>query len=257
MMTATKKILETTKNVDLILQLVDARSVLRSSNQDLIKQINKPTVTIAIKKDLADLRKCVDQKILYVSTKDLLDRKKIIDFLYLQFESKIKQLRAKGLIKPIFNVMVVGLPNIGKSSLINFLSQKNAVEVQNKPGLTRSQKLIKINENFYLYDTPGIFVKNIGYLEDGIVLALLKTVSKNVLELDLINQFAFDFYCKKYPKEFLQYFKLDSLNLNYGQFKNHLAAKLGFFTTEHKIDDHRLQDYLFKVFSDSKVCKVN
>jgi ribosome biogenesis GTPase A len=94
-------------------------------------------------------------------------------------------LKEKGLLIPQFYILVVGLPNIGKSSLINFITEYNTKTiVQNKAGTTRRNQMVKINDNLFLYDTPGIMVKKIDNDNQGYILALLNLIKKEVIPLE-------------------------------------------------------------------------
>jgi ribosome biogenesis GTPase A len=169
------------KLIDLVIELVDARAIKASSNNELVKEIQKPRITIAVKGDLSDVK---SENILICSLKDSSTRKKIIDKLYKTFENKISKMKSKGLLVPQFYVLIVGMPNIGKSSLINYLSKGSKLIVENRPGVTKRKQMIKINENFLLYDTPGVMVKKIDNDEDGFKLGLINAINNKVLPIE-------------------------------------------------------------------------
>jgi ribosome biogenesis GTPase A len=181
-MARTVRDIQEIKLVDLVIELVDARAIKSSSNNELVKQIQKPRITIAVKGDLADVKQGND--ILICSLKDSGTKKKLIEKLYSNFKDKITKYKAKGLLVPQFYILIVGMPNIGKSSLINYLSKGSKLIVENRPGVTKRKQLIKINENFLLYDTPGVMVKKIDDDEDGYRLGLINAISKKVIPME-------------------------------------------------------------------------
>lgn len=257
MASAIRKIKEI-KPLDLIIEVIDARSIKSSRNDSLIAEINKPKITIAVKNDLVDektLKK--DDNIFFCSTKNKNDRKKIINLIYKHFEQKIKTLKQKGLLIPQFYILVVGLPNIGKSSLINFITDYTTKTiVQNKAGTTKKNQLIKINENLFLYDTPGIMVKKIESDTQGYILSALNVIKKEVIPLEKVCEWIFNFYNLNYHIQFNEYFKIDKKN-NFEDFIKHLCTKYNFYTNNSSYDKNRALDFFFNLIKDNKICKVN
>lgn len=170
------------KNIDFLIEIVDARLPYTSSNPELLKIFeNKPIIKIAIKSDL--IKKSDYKKdLIYCSIKNKADRKKVINAIDLALKEKKEKYLKKNLIKPIFVGAVVGLPNIGKSSIINFLANKKVLNVENRPGVTRKVENIKIGDGLFLMDTPGVFLKNVEDYNDGLNLALINCVSRNVVD---------------------------------------------------------------------------
>lgn len=188
-MAKTLRDIQGVKNIDMVIEVVDARSINSSSNPELTAGFSKPKLTIALKSDLADTRGVVlASNTIMGSIKDKRFKQKIIDAIYGLMNDKITRLKSKGLLIPQFYILVVGLPNIGKSSLINFLSPNSKLIVENRPGVTRTRQLVKINQNFFMYDTPGVLVKKIENIQDGFKLSLIGAIKKEILPLHEITE---------------------------------------------------------------------
>ena len=241
--------------VDLVVQVLDARCPNISSNQELVKLCNnKPIINIALKSDLADLSsKQNDVYYLNITQKNFASIvEKIIQD---KLADRIKKYRAKGLINPHFYIMIVGLPNIGKSSFINAFAKRNKVVVQNRPGVTRNINLIKVNKYFSIYDTPGILIKNITDENAAIILGLIGSIDKKVLPIEKVVRFAYDFYTQKYPKEFNNYFELKEL-LSFDEFLDYVVNKYKFIGKQNLFDYPKAYEFLFNIFLNNKICKV-
>lgn len=170
------------KNIDFIIEVVDARMPFGSSNQELLKIFNnKPIIKIAIKKDLINMKDKKDGFI-YCSIKEHKEKNRILNLIESKLKNKLDSLKKKGMVNPILIGMVVGLPNVGKSSLINYLANRKLVNVANKPGVTRKVENIKVHNNIYLLDTPGVFMKNVEDYNEGLNLALINCVNRNVVD---------------------------------------------------------------------------
>jgi ribosome biogenesis GTPase A len=186
-MAKTLRDIQGVQNVDLIIEVVDARAINISSNPELTQGFSKSKLKIALKSDLADLPSLhPNGNVIIGSVKDRKFKTQIINALDVLLAHKIEKLKSKGLVNPQFYVMVVGLPNVGKSSLINFLGSSNKLLVENRPGVTRSRQLVKINHMYYLYDTPGVLIKKIENEIDGYKLSLIGSIKKEILPISEI-----------------------------------------------------------------------
>jgi ribosome biogenesis GTPase A len=184
-MAKASKEIEETKPLDLIIEIVDARAIKNTRNDELSKNINKPKIIIALKKDLSDIRITENTNIHITCINDNTFKNTILKILNSFFSEKIQKLKSKGLLMPQFYIMVIGLPNVGKSSFINKLTNfQTKVNVQNKPGVTRKKQMIKISDNFFIYDTPGIMIKKIRSNEQGYILSLLNIIKRENIPVE-------------------------------------------------------------------------
>lgn len=254
---ATDKVAENLKHVDAIIQVIDARAPTQSINPDLASIIaNKPILTLAMKADWSDLKQDDIDFALLASIKNKADRQKIINALDQLLADKIHKLKSKGLVNPKFLVMVVGLPNIGKSSLINFLANKNHLQAQNKPGLTKNITRVAINNRYEIYDTPGILTKNIDDLNQGYILSLIRCIKPEILPIKQVLEFGYHYYLNHYQDKFMKYYGFDQV-FSFDQFVSFYGQKNGMLLDKDTIDEKRVYDKLLDEFNDSKFAKIH
>ncbi len=185
--------------IDIVFEVIDARIPYSSKNEDINDIIsNKPRVLIMTKSDLCDLeitnkwKKYYEDKGYVVVMLDLINSSNIKE-LYNKIDPIIKELDSKRISKGLKSrrtrVLVVGVPNVGKSTLINRLVGKKATNVGNKPGVTKSLEWIRINDKLELLDTPGILMPKISDEEVAKNLASMTAIKEEVLNIDEIAMY--------------------------------------------------------------------
>lgn len=186
------------KLVDVVIELVDARSPNKTHNpyfDNVIK--NKLYIKVLSKSDLADLNKIklIDNEILFSNNnkKSITDLVKKIDLISKPIKDKYIK---KGVKNHLIKAIIIGVPNVGKSSLINALNKKNILLAMNKPGLTRSYRWINVFDKFYLLDSPGILPSN--YLESNFILGLLGTIKIDLLPTYDLSEYGYKFIFNNY-----------------------------------------------------------
>ncbi len=208
---------ENLKTVDIVLELVDARLPESSRNPELVNILeNKPAIIVLTKMDLADPKE-TQQWINYYeatgqpavavdSTNGSLKviEKKINNVL----ADKLEKRQEKGIKSKKISVMCIGIPNVGKSTLLNHMVKKNVASVGDKPGVTKKQQWLKAGKNLQLLDTPGILWPK---FEDPLVgqkLALTGAIKDQLFHDDDIALYALEFFKKKAPQKLQERYRL-------------------------------------------------
>jgi ribosome biogenesis GTPase A len=209
-MAKTKRLLtEQLRWVDVVIELGDARLPLSSRNPMLQELLgSKPKLLVLNKKDLADpvwterwlieLRKV--SPVIAVSAFSGAGISQIIPSLNRLSAAKMESLRAKGVRARTIRVMVVGIPNIGKSSLINQLTGGAQAKTGNKPGVTKGNQWIRIHDRFDLLDTPGMLWPKFDDPEVGYKLAAVGSISDEVFDLQDLSAWLLDWLYVHYPQ---------------------------------------------------------
>ena len=217
---ASIKVEELQKNLDFIIMILDARVPLSSYNTFLFDLINnKPKLIIFTKCDLAD-DKVTEKWIKHYKEQGFFtikleynskNKKKII---LQELDNVVKAKREKnlrrGIKNSIFKGIVLGIPNVGKSTLINTLSGKNLVKAADTPGVTRNVNWIKVSNEFYIYDTPGILQPHFENIDIGSKLALIGSIRQDILPLDQLTNYLLNFLKENYEEKLDDYLKIDS-----------------------------------------------
>ena len=197
------------KLVDVVIELFDARAPLSSINENLTKiAANKKKLVVLTKTDLADpiqtkkwmevLSKQFDSTIsidLKSSNAESILSKAVIAL----GKDKWAKEMAKGMKPQPIRTMIIGIPNVGKSSLINRLAKRKAAGVQNKPGYTRGEQWIKVNKDFLLLDTPGILPMSYENQKKAANLALIGAIREDILPNEQLGELLLAFLKAHYP----------------------------------------------------------
>ncbi|WP_404452599.1 ribosome biogenesis GTPase YlqF [Virgibacillus necropolis] len=216
---ARRQVEEKLKLVDFVMELVDARAPLSSQNP-MLQQVlqSKPKMIILMKKDLADQRE-TDKWIAYFQEKDITaiainvnnkgDIQKVIHLAKALGQEKMDKLKKKGIQPRATRAMIVGIPNVGKSTLINRLANKKAAKTGDRPGVTKQQLWIKVKKDFELLDTPGILWPKFEDEMVGLRLAALGTIKDQLLSLQDITVFVIRYFQEHYPTLLEERYEID------------------------------------------------
>lgn len=191
---ARREISEKMKLIDIVIELVDARAPLSSKNP-MFNQIcnNKPRLIVMTKKDLAD-DKITDKWIEYfkkkniyaicVNLKNFNEYQLVIDVCKNILKEKMEREAKRGLKPRAMRAMVLGIPNVGKSTFINRLAKRKATITGNRPGVTKAQQIIKVDKDFELFDTPGVLWPRFDDIMIARNIALIGSIKQDILPLD-------------------------------------------------------------------------
>jgi len=206
---AKREIEEKIKLVDIVIELVDARAPQSSRNPMLHEIIgNKKIVLIMTKKDLADAKE-TEKWIRYykkegisaiaLNLNNFLEYKKIISVCQEELADITEKNTKKGLKPKAIRALILGIPNVGKSTLINRLAKRKATKTGDRPGVTKAQQLIRIDKDFELFDTPGILWPRFDDELTAKNIALIGSIKSTILPLDDLYIYAMEYLGKNYP----------------------------------------------------------
>ena len=206
---ALREIKEKLKLVDIVVELRDARIPVASANPR-IKEIigDKPHLIVLTKKDLADpeqtkqwityFKSVGKSAIAFNMQTDNINQ--IVAIAEVALKEKFARDAAKGMKQRRIKAMVVGIPNVGKSTFINRLSNKKVTTIGNKPGITKKQQWIRIHKSMDLLDTPGVLWPKFDNPVFGMRLAAIGSIKDDILPLNEVIKYVLEFMQEHYPK---------------------------------------------------------
>ena len=235
---ARRQVQENLKHVDFVTILVDARLPLSSQNPMLTKIVgDKPKLLILNKADLAYSNRTKEWssyfesqgiKTLAINSKEQSTVKLVTDAAKSLMADKIQRLRERGIQKETLRTMIIGIPNAGKSTLMNRLAGKKIAVVGNKPGVTKGQQWLKSNKDLEILDTPGILWPKFEDELVGLKLALTGAIKDQLLPMDEVTIFGLNYFKTYYPERLEERFKGIDLEEEAPEIIMEMTRKLGF-----------------------------
>ena len=235
---ARRQVQENLKFVDFVTVLVDARLPLSSQNPMLTKIVgDKPKLMILNKVDLADpvaTKEWQDYfesqgiKTLAINSKEQSTVKKVTDAAKSLMADKIARQKERGIQIETLRTMIIGIPNAGKSTLMNRLAGKKIAVVGNKPGVTKGQQWLKTNKDLEILDTPGILWPKFEDEEVALKLALTGAIKDQLLPMDEVTIFGLNYFKEHYPTVLQERFKQMDLEQEAPEIIMEMTQKLGF-----------------------------
>lgn len=264
---ARREVTEKLNLIDIVFELTDARIPYSSRNpmiDEIIKQ--KPRIVLLNKEDMADpimtnkwVKYYQEQNITAIpinsQTGDGL--KQLIAKTKELTKEKFDKMRAKGIIKPrAIRAMVVGIPNSGKSTLINKLAKKNIAKTGNTPGVTRQQQWIKVGKEIELLDTPGILWPKFEDEQVGMNLALTGAIKDTILNLQDIAVYALQFLEKNYPENLKERYGFTEIPTDIIEQFNWIGKRRGCLTAGSEIDYDKTAEVIIRDIRTLKLGRI-
>ena len=269
-MTKTKRQIQSSlKLVDAVAEIIDARIPVSSRNPDLAKLVqNKPRVILLNKCDMAN-QTATKMWIDYFKKQNLIaipvDCKsgrgldKFAPAVNTVMSHKIARLKEKGMVHPTIRIMIVGIPNVGKSSFINKMVKKNRAKVEDRPGVTRGNQWYTIAKNLEMLDTPGVLWPKFDDKTVGEHLAFTGAVKDQILDIELLAVRLLDFIKELKTADFITRFKLeneDIENIDSYELLKMIGKKRGMLVSGGEIDTERAAIMLLDEFRSAKLGRI-
>lgn len=269
-MTKTKRQIQSSlKLVDAVAEIIDARIPVSSRNPDLAKLVqNKPRVILLNKCDMAnqtatkmwiDYFKKQNLVAIPVDCKSGRGLDKFAPAVNTVMSHKIARLKGKGMVNPTIRIMIVGIPNVGKSSFINKMVKKNRAKVEDRPGVTRGNQWYTIAKNLEMLDTPGVLWPKFDDKTVGEHLAFTGAVKDQILDIELLAVRLLDFIKELKPADFITRFKLeneDIENIDSYELLKMIGKKRGMLVSGGEIDTERAAIMLLDEFRSAKLGRI-
>ena len=273
-----KQIIEDLKLIDVVVEILDARIPISSRNPDIEEYTkNKKKVIVLNKYDLADEKQNTNWieyfkengiEAVLVNSNTGEGINKAISKIEEVYSSGRKQYENKGRIGKSIRVMVLGIPNVGKSSFINRISKKNSATVGNKPGVTRQKQWIRINQNIELLDTPGVLWPKFQSDEVALNLAYTGSIKDDVLEtieigfnlLKLLIDKQLDKLLERYklsPNEIKEIYNMDiAENEKVLEVMHLIGKRRGALISGGNIDEEKVAKIILDDFRSGKIGRI-
>ena len=265
-MTKTRRQIEADlKQVDAVCEIVDARIPMSSRNPDIDSICaGKPRIIVLNRMDLADPA-ATKRWAAYFRSKgyaviatDCKSRKGIADFVpaaRTACAEKLQRDAARGMNRPL-RVMVVGIPNVGKSTLINQISGRKGAKAENRPGVTRGKQWVTVDSGLLLLDTPGILWPKFEDPEVGMMLAYTGAVKEGVIDIEELACRLMELLNKFYPQTLLERYKVEAPVGTPGWELLEMAGrKRGFLMSGNEVNLERMAKVLLDEYRSGKLGK--
>ena len=257
---AERKLKEQLSLVDAVIEVIDARLPYSSSYGNITRLLGeKPRLILLNKSDLADKSKLKEWikiiekesgfPVMLTDAKNSKDLASISKKAVELSEPRIQALMAKGLLRRPARVMVVGMPNVGKSSVINKLTKSSKTKTGAKAGVTKQQQWVRINPQLELLDTPGIIPMKQDNQEVARKLAFVNSISENAYSSELVANELLSFLEEKYPNEVKEYYKIENITLE------DIATSRNWIISGGKPDIDRTSVYVLRDFREGRIGK--
>ena len=254
------------KLVDVVIELLDARIPLSSKNPEIDKLAhNKPRVVVLNKSDLSDRAK-LNKWISYYQSKGIkaipVDTlkgsgvNKIVEECKNVTKEKMDALKEKGRKERAIRVMIVGVPNVGKSSLINKLTGRKSTQTGDRPGVTKGKQWVRLKGNLELLDTPGILWPKFEDQKIALNLAFTRAIKDEILDIDTLGLKFIEKMSEIEPEKLKARYKLDSLGEEPLETMEMIGRKRGFILGRNELDYTRIAKTVLNEFREGRLGQI-
>lgn len=254
------------KLVDIVVELLDSRIPYSSKNPDIdTLMAGKPRVVLLNKSDISDRAK-LNKWINYYKEQGIkaipIDAMKgtgvnrIVDECKNAVKDKMDSLKEKGRKERAIRIMIVGVPNVGKSSLINKLTGRRSTQTGDRPGVTKGKQWVKLRGNLELLDTPGILWPKFEDQDVALNLAFTRAIKDEILDVETLALRLIEKLMVIEPEKLAARYKLDELGESGIETMNMIAQKRGFITGRKEIDYTRTATTVLNEFRTGKLGNI-
>lgn len=271
MVKAQNEIKKSLKLIDIVVEVLDARIPVSSRNNNINELVkDKKRIIVLNKYDLADKVEVTKWKnyfeengnpCILVNANVSENIANLVDEIRIQgkkiYDEKNKNKNIK--INPIYRVLIVGIPNVGKSTIINKIAKRNAVVASNKPGVTRKNQWIRVGNDIELLDTPGLLMPNLSDNNAGEKLALTGNIKQEIIDIEELAYFGIKDLIEEGYFELLKiHYKLDDndVNLEYYDILELIGKKRGCLRSGGNVDVERVSKLILDDIKNGKIGKV-
>lgn len=263
---AKREVQEKLKLVDFVIELVDARAPASSQNPLLQQILNqKPKMVVLMKDDLADPESTKDwlnhfsaqgMVAIAVNVNERKDIQHVIQTAKDMAKEKMDRLKKKGVRPRPARAMIIGIPNVGKSTLINRLVQKKIAKTGDKPGVTKNQQWIKVKKDFELLDTPGILWPKFEEQVVGYRLAAIGTIKDQLLPIEDIAAFVIEYLQSTYSSVLKERYQISEDNEDMNEIFEQIGRGRGSLESGGRVNFEKTADIILQDLRSGRLGKI-
>jgi len=268
MVKAKRKIAEDLKLVDIVIELLDARIPMSSRNPEVDELVGgKKRIIVLNKSDLADPaanRKWVEYfnrgntRAILANSVNGAGLKDVLSASRLLMKEKLDRLKSKGLLVKTTRALIIGIPNVGKSTFINKLAGKSVAQTGDRPGVTKAKQWIKVSRELELLDTPGILWPKFEDERVGMCLAFTGAIKDEILDVNELAQKLLEVLTSRFPDMLKQRYKLEEIpaDMTPAGLLEEIGRKRGCIIAGGEVDVQRAAVMLLDEFRGGKIGNI-